>query len=149
MRSKLLFCSAIGGHRNTGRVRPSVIVWNGESNKTLHSRRIKLASSGFVTQLGFTGLALRKTIRILGVSLALVMLLVFATGVVSDWHHDSFTNGARCPYCHLGHQIPVGPETALCVAVLNPVATVILQEDFVPATGPVFSQIAPRAPPTA
>jgi hypothetical protein len=92
---------------------------------------------------------LRKTIRIFGVSLALVMLLVFATGVVSDWHHDFFTNDAHCPYCHLGHQIPVGPETSLCVAVLNPVASLALPEDVVPATSPVFSQAAPRAPPAA
>jgi hypothetical protein len=46
----------------------------------------------------------RKTIRILGVSLALLALLVSATGVVSDWHHSETTN-ADCPYCHLGHQV--------------------------------------------
>jgi hypothetical protein len=91
----------------------------------------------------------RKMIRILGVSLALVMLLVFATGVVSDWHHDIFTNDAQCPYCHLGHQTPVGPETSLCVAVLNPIATLILPEDVVLAASPAFSHTAPRAPPTA
>jgi hypothetical protein len=33
---------------------------------------------------------LRKAIRIFGVSLALVAILVFATGVVSDWQHSNF-----------------------------------------------------------
>jgi hypothetical protein len=92
---------------------------------------------------------LRKTIRILGISLALLALLVFATGVVSDWHHDVSTNDAHCPYCHLGHQTPVQPEAPLCVAGLNPIASVPLPADVVPATGLVFSQTAPRAPPTA
>ena len=92
---------------------------------------------------------LTKTIRILGLSLALIALLVFATGVVSDWHHDVSTNDARCPYCHLGHQTPIQPEAPLCVAVLNPVASVPLPEEIVPAASPVFSQTAPRAPPAA
>jgi len=92
---------------------------------------------------------LRKTLRILGVSLALVALLVFSTGVVSDWHHDISTNDAQCPYCHLGHQTPIQPEASLCVAVLNPVATVILAEVALPPAGSVFSQTSPRAPPTA
>jgi hypothetical protein len=94
-------------------------------------------------------MVLRKTIRILGLSLALLALLVFSTGVVSDWHHDVSTNDARCPYCHLGHQTPIQPEVALCVTVLNPVASVPLPEDFVPAASPVFSQTSPRAPPSA
>ena len=42
----------------------------------------------------------RKTIRLLGVSLALLALLVFATGVVSDWNHQSPSDDANCPYCH-------------------------------------------------
>jgi hypothetical protein len=94
-------------------------------------------------------MTLRKTIRILGVFLTLTVLLVFATGVVSDWHHDISTNDARCPYCHLGHQTPIEPETSLCVAVLNPVASVPLPEEVVPAASPVFSHTAPRAPPAA
>jgi hypothetical protein len=91
----------------------------------------------------------RKTIRIVGLSLALVALLVFATGVVSDWHHDSSANDARCPYCHLGHQAPIQSEAPLSDAVLNPIASVPLPEDIVPATRPGFSQAAPRAPPSA
>jgi hypothetical protein len=91
----------------------------------------------------------RKIIRILGVSLALVALLVFATGVVSDWHHDSFKNDAQCPYCHMGHQTPIQPETGLSVTVLNPVASVILPVEALFPTSPVFSQTAPRAPPVA
>ena len=62
----------------------------------------------FSLGLRSTRMIVRKTIRILGVSLALVALLVFATGVVSDWNHHDSTNDARCPYCHLGHQAP-GP----------------------------------------
>ena len=88
----------------------------------------------------------RKALRFLGVSLALVALLVFATGVVSDWHHDSSTNDAQCPYCHLGHQTPLQPETPLCVAVLNPVATIILAEDARSARRPCFlPDLSPRA----
>jgi hypothetical protein len=94
-------------------------------------------------------MTVRKTIRILGISLALIALLVFATGVVSDWHHSDSTNDARCPYCHLGHQTPIQAEAPLCVAVLQPVAVLPPQEEVVAATGPVFSQIAPRAPPSA
>jgi hypothetical protein len=94
-------------------------------------------------------MTLQKTLRIFGLTLALVALLVFATGVVSDWHHDSSINDARCPYCHLGHQTPVQPETSLCVSVLNPVATVVSSEEIAFPAGPVFSQTAPRAPPVA
>lgn len=91
----------------------------------------------------------RKTIRLLGTSLVLITLLVFATGVVSDWNHHDSADDAHCPYCHLGHQTPVQPESPLCVAVLNPVAALALLEVAVPAAAPVFSQIAPRAPPVA
>jgi hypothetical protein len=93
-------------------------------------------------------MTVRKTIRILGISLALLALLVFATGVVSDWHHSETTN-ADCPYCHLGHQVPVQTEAPLCVAVLRPIAALPLLDEVVPATGPAFSQIAARAPPSA
>jgi hypothetical protein len=92
---------------------------------------------------------LRKTIRILGVSLALIVLLVFATGVVSDWHHSDSTNDAHCPYCHLGHQTPIQPEAPLCVGVLKPISALPLLEVVVPTTAPALSQIAPRAPPSA
>ena len=88
-----------------------------------------------------------KTIRIIGVSLALVMLLVFATGVVSDWNHHSPSDDANCPYCHLGHQTPAQLEVAPSVSLLKPVASLSLPEDIIPAAGPVFSQTAPRAPP--
>jgi hypothetical protein len=92
---------------------------------------------------------MRKTIRILGVCLALVALLIFATGVVSDWNHHDSTSDARCPYCHLGHQTPSPMGAPLCVSVLKPVASVSLLEDAVPPMGRVFSQTSPRAPPSA
>jgi len=88
-----------------------------------------------------------KTIRLLGVSLALLVLLVFATGVVSDWNHHSPSDDANCPYCHLGHQAPARLEVAPSVSLRKPVASLALPEDIVPVTGPVFSQTAPRAPP--
>jgi hypothetical protein len=91
----------------------------------------------------------RKTIRIIGVSLALLVLLIFATGVVSDWNHQGPSDDAHCPYCHLGHQTPVQLEVAPSVSLLKPVASVPLPEDFVLHTGPDFSQTSPRAPPTA
>jgi len=92
---------------------------------------------------------MRKTVRILAVLLALMALLVFATGVVSDWHHSDTTNDADCPYCHLGHQVPIETKAPLCVAILRPVAALPLLEEVVPLTSPAFSQIAPRAPPSA
>jgi hypothetical protein len=94
-------------------------------------------------------LTVKKTIRILGVSLTLIVLLVFATGVVSDWNHQGPSDDAHCPYCHLGHQTPAQLEVAPSVSLLKPVASLPSPEDIVSATGPVFSQIAPRAPPTA
>jgi hypothetical protein len=94
-------------------------------------------------------MTVRKTIRILAVSLALIALMVFATGVVSDWHHSDSTNDAHCPYCHLGHQTPIQPEAPLCIAVLKPIAALPPLEEVLATTAAVFSQIAPRAPPSA
>jgi len=90
-----------------------------------------------------------KTIRILGVLLTLLVLLVFATGVVSDWNHQGSNDDARCPYCHLGHQTPAQLVAAPSVSLLKPVASLPLPQDAVPATGPVFSLTSPRAPPSA
>jgi hypothetical protein len=90
-----------------------------------------------------------KTIRLLGISLALVVLLVFATGVVSDWNHQGPSDDAHCPYCHLGHQTPVQLELAPSVSLLKPIASSSLPEDIVLGTSPIFSQTAPRAPPAA
>ena len=92
---------------------------------------------------------MQKTIRILGVSLALIVLLVFATGVVSDWNHQGSNDDARCPYCHLGHQTPAQLAVAPSVSMLKPVASLPLPQDALLATGPVFSQTSPRAPPSA
>jgi hypothetical protein len=94
-------------------------------------------------------MTVRKTIRLVGVSLALVVLLVFATGVVSDWHHQGSSDDAHCPYCHLGHQTPVQLEVAPSASLLKPIASLPLPEDIALATVPVFSQAAPRAPPSA
>jgi hypothetical protein len=104
---------------------------------------------GIVPGSCFNEMIVRKTLRILGISLALIALLVFATGVVSDWHHSDSTNDAHCPYCHLGHQVPIQPEAPLWVGVLKPVDALALLNEAVPDAGPVFSQIAPRAPPSA
>ena len=92
-------------------------------------------------------MTVRKTIRLLGVSLALLVLLVFATGVVSDWNHQSPSDDANCPYCHLGHQTPAQLEVAPSVSLLKPIASLPLPEDIVRAAVPVFSQTSPRAPP--
>ena len=91
----------------------------------------------------------RKTIRLLGVSLALLVLLIFATGVVSDWNHQGPSDDAHCPYCHLGHQTPVQLEVAPSASLLKPIASLPLPEVILLATVPVFSQAAPRAPPSA
>ena len=72
-----------------------------------------------------------KTIRILGVSLALLALLVFATGVVSDWNHQGSNDDAHCPYCHLGHQTPAQLVAAPSRSMLNPVASLPLPQDAV------------------
>jgi hypothetical protein len=103
----------------------------------------------FAAQFGSAKMTTRKTIRLLGVSLALLVLLVFATGVVSDWNHQGPSDDAHCPYCHLGHQAPVQLEIAPSVSLLKPLASLPLPEDVVRATEAVFSQTAPRAPPSA
>jgi hypothetical protein len=92
---------------------------------------------------------MQRTIRILGVSLALLVLLVFATGVVSDWNHQGSNDDARCPYCHLGHQTPAQLVVVPSVSLLKPVASLPLPPDAIPALGPDFSQTSPRAPPSA
>ncbi len=92
---------------------------------------------------------LRKTIRILGFSFAALALLVFSTVVVTDWDCHNASDDAQCPYCHLAHQAPAQPKTTQNVVVLQPVASLSLPEDIILATSPIFSQIAPRAPPAA
>jgi hypothetical protein len=94
-------------------------------------------------------MTLRNTIRILGISLALLALLAFSTVVVSDFDCHNAADDARCPYCHLSHQGPAEPEITQCVSVLEPVAFLPLPEETTPVTVPVFSQTSPRAPPTA
>ena len=99
--------------------------------------------------LRFTGMNAQKTIRLLAVSLTLLVLLVFATGVVSDWNHHSASDDANCPYCHLGHQTPVQLDVAPSVSLLKPVASLPLPQDTRLVTDHVFSQTAPRAPPAS
>lgn len=89
----------------------------------------------------------RKTIRILGVSLALIALVIFATGVVSDWNHQGPIDDAHCPYCHLGHQTPAQLIAAPAVSLLRPVAFLPPSADIVLVAAVTFSQTAPRAPP--
>jgi hypothetical protein len=91
---------------------------------------------------------LRKIVQILGISLVLVALLAFATGVVSDWSHQGWNDDAHCPYCHLGHQAPAQLAAAPSVSLLKPVASLPLPQDAILATGPDFSQTSPRAPPS-
>ncbi|MGH9679381.1 MAG: hypothetical protein ACRD4Y_05490 [Candidatus Acidiferrales bacterium] len=88
-------------------------------------------------------------IRILGISLALVALLAFSTGVVSDWNHHDSTNDTRCPYCHLSHQAAGPTESNQCVAVLNPVDSLPLPVDSTLIASPVPSNASSRAPPAA
>jgi hypothetical protein len=92
-------------------------------------------------------MTVRKTVRILGVSLALLALLAFSTVVVSDFDCHSAADDARCPYCHLVHQAPAEPEITQCVSVLEPIALLPLPEDSTPVAVPTFFQTAPRAPP--
>jgi hypothetical protein len=89
----------------------------------------------------------RKAIRFLGVSLALVALVIFATGVVSDWNHQGPVDDAHCPYCHLGHQTPAQLVVAPAVISLKPVAYLPPSTDIILVTSIVFSDAAPRAPP--
>ena len=89
----------------------------------------------------------RKTIRLLGVSLALLALLAFSTVVVSDFDCHNAADDARCPYCHLSHQAPAEPDITQCVAVVEQITFLLLPKDTTPVTAPVFSQTSPRAPP--
>jgi hypothetical protein len=90
-----------------------------------------------------------KVIRIVGVSLTLFALLIFATGVVSDWNHQSPSDDANCPYCHLGHQTPARLVVAPSATLLKPVACLPLPQDLLPVAVLDFSQTSPRAPPAA
>lgn len=92
---------------------------------------------------------MRKTARILAISFAALALLVFSTVVVSDWDCHNAADDTRCPYCHLAHQAPPEPLTSQAVSTLEPIASLPLPEDVVPATSPVFSQASSRAPPSA
>jgi hypothetical protein len=92
-------------------------------------------------------MTVRKTIRLLAVSLALIALVIFATGVVSDWNHQGPVDDAHCPYCHLGHQTPAQLVVAPSVISLKPVAFLLPSAKIVQGAAAVFSQTAPRAPP--
>ena len=94
-------------------------------------------------------MSVKRTIRLIEVSLTLIVLLVFATGVVSDWNHQGPSDDAHCPYCHLGHQTPAQLVAAPSLTLLKPVASLPLPQDAAPAADHVFSQTAPRAPPAA
>jgi hypothetical protein len=89
----------------------------------------------------------RKTIRFLGVTLALIALVIFATGVVSDWSHQGPSADAHCPYCHLGHQTPAQLAVAPSSISLKPIAFLLLVVDILHFAAPIYSQTAPRAPP--
>jgi hypothetical protein len=102
-----------------------------------------------VLQFRFTRMTSQKTIRLVGVSLTLLVLLVFATGVVSDWNHQGPSDDAHCPYCHLGHQTPAQLVAAPSGILLKPVASLALPQDASPVKDHVYSQTAPRAPPAA
>ena len=92
---------------------------------------------------------MNKTIRILAISLALLSLVIFATGVVSDWNHQGPSDDAHCPYCHLGHQTPAQLVVAPAILFLKPVASVALPRSVLPPADNIFSQTSPRAPPSA
>ena len=97
----------------------------------------------------FAETPVRNVIRILGICLALVALLAFSTGVVSDWNHHDSTNDVRCPYCHLSHQAAGQTENNQCTAVLNPVESLPLPEDSALVVSLVSSNTSSRAPPSA
>jgi hypothetical protein len=115
---------------------------------SLRTSRIKLPSKGSSLGLRSAKHTMRKTIRIVGVSLALIALLVFASGVVCDWNHQGASDDVRCPYCHLGHQAPAQLMASPSASLLKPIASLPLPQDAVQATGSIFSQTSPRAPPT-
>ncbi|HTC63793.1 MAG TPA: hypothetical protein VK709_13195 [Candidatus Saccharimonadales bacterium] len=89
----------------------------------------------------------RNIIRLLGVTLALLVLVIFVTGVVSDWSHQGPSDDARCPYCHMGHQTPAQLAIAPSGISLKPVAFLLLAVEVLHIVGPIYSQTAPRAPP--
>lgn len=91
----------------------------------------------------------RKTIRVLALSFAVLALLVFSTAVVTDWDCHNAADDTRCPYCHLTHQAPAAPKTTQSVSVLQPVASLSLPEDAGLVALPVLSRKVPRAPPAA
>ena len=134
------------------RLKPVLLVVTFRARVTgnaLRTSHIKLVFNRSLAGLSPAKHTVNKTIRILGVSLTLIVLLVFATGVVSDWNHQGSTDDAHCPYCHLGHQTPAQLVVAPAVSLLKPVASLPLPQDAVLAASPVYSQTSPRAPPSA
>jgi hypothetical protein len=128
----------------------AIVILGLETGKALRTFHITFSCKvGSVSGPRFTRLNMRKTIRILGVLLAMVALLVFATDFVSDWHNDNSANDGQCPYCHVNCQAPAQPEVTRCGTVLALVAFLPLPEDAVPPTGPICSQTSSRAPPLA
>ena len=128
---------------------PHLSVTGNATGNALRTSYIQLLFKRSVPCLGSTRHTVQKTLRILGISLTLIALLAFATGVVSDWNHQGANDDARCPYCHLGHQTPAQLVVAPSVSLLKPVASLPLPQDSILASGPVFSQTSPRAPPIA
>jgi hypothetical protein len=63
----------------------------------------------------------RKAIRFLGVSLALLALLLFAGSFGGVRHHHAGSSNADCSNCHLNHESmersPIGHRTPVLVAV--------------------------------
>jgi hypothetical protein len=92
---------------------------------------------------------IHKIVRLLGVSLALVSLLVFVTVASAAWHHHDSASESHCPYCHLGHQTAGQPETSQCIAALSPLASVPVSEDLTLASSLDFALSPSRAPPDA
>jgi hypothetical protein len=95
------------------------------------------------------GNSLRKTIRILGIFLVLAALLIFVTGVVSDWNHRVSTKDANCPYCHLSHHTTVRLQAAPSLLQSKIATALCLLQDSRLTPVLAFTQIAPRAPPAA
>jgi Protein of unknown function (DUF2946) len=92
---------------------------------------------------------LRKTIRLLQVLVAITTLVAFTIVASSALHHHTSAEDSHCPYCHMGHQSTVQPESSQHVTMLAVLASLLLPEAVTFADRQVFSHTPTRAPPFA
>lgn len=96
---------------------------------------------------GFTGMNVLKVTRIVGLSLAMIALLIFATTYAFPPHHHDNISERVCPICHppmLGLQ-----PTILTLPSLTDLSCAVVTFTSISAHAPLTLRASSRAPPAA